>query len=151
MPRQARTLPDTYTTFHFAVEIDGITEAFFDEVTGLDAKMEVVEVKEGGLNGYTHKLPGRVSHSNITLKRGVTNNSDLWDWYRNFVSKANRQSELKDISIVEFDGTRTEAQRWNLTGAFPVKWVGPTFKSSDSQLAIETFELAFSDLARSQR
>jgi phage tail-like protein len=109
--------------------------------------MEVFEVKEGGLNTQVHKLPGRVSHSPITLKRGMTTSSELWDWYLNVMTKSDRQSELKDISILQFDQTRTEKWRWNLKGAFPVKWTGPSFKASDSQLAIESFELAYQELA----
>jgi phage tail-like protein len=141
------TFKDAFTTFHFGIEIDGITDCLFDEVTGLDAKMEVFEVKEGGLNSHIHKLPGRISHSPITLKRGMTTSSELWDWYVNVMTKSDRQNLLKDISILQFDQTRTEKQRWNLKGAFPVKWVGPNFKASDSQLAIESIELAYQDLA----
>ena len=61
---------DTYTQHQFGIEIGGVVNAVFDEISGLGAKMEVFEVKEGGLNGYVHKLPGRVSHGNITLKCG---------------------------------------------------------------------------------
>jgi phage tail-like protein len=77
----------------------------------------------------------------------MTTSSELWDWYLNEMTKSDRQSELKDISILQFDQTRTEKWRWNLKGAFPVKWTGPSFKASDSQLAIESFELAYQELA----
>jgi phage tail-like protein len=142
-----RNTRDTYTTFHFAVEIGGAWAGSFDEVTGLDVKTEVVEIKEGGVNGHVHKMPGRISHSNVTLKWGSQHNSDLWDWYKNFTTKANKESELKDVSIVQFDQTHQQVRRWDLLRAFPVKWVGPSYKAGDSQLAIETLELAFSDLA----
>lgn len=137
---------DTYLTHHFAVEISGVVGAVFDEVTGLDAKMEVQEYKEGGVNGFTHKLPGRISFSNLTLKWGSQVNSDLWDWYNSFVTKRDKKAELRDVSILQFDQKRNEVHRWNLKAAFPVKWVGPSYKAGDNQLSVETLELAFSDL-----
>jgi len=32
--------------------------------------------------------------------------------------------------------------RWTLNDAFPVKWVGPTFKSGEAAVAIESLEFA---------
>jgi phage tail-like protein len=142
---------DTLTTFHYAVEMQGLTAASFDEVTGLDAKQEVFEIKEGGVNGMTHKLPGRITYSNVTLKWGAQHNNSLWAWYNDFVTKTDKTSELKDISIIQYDQHLDEIQRWNLTKAFPVKWVGPTFKASDNQVAIETLELAYHELTLSAR
>jgi phage tail-like protein len=142
---------DTLTTFHYGVEISGITAASFDEISGLDAKQEVFEIKEGGVNGMIHKLPGRISYSNVTLKWGAQHNNALWEWYNDFVTKSDKTGELKDISIIQFDQHRDEIQRWNLSKAFPVKWVGPTFKASDNQVAIETLELAYHELTLSAR
>lgn len=137
---------DTRLVHHFAVEITGIVHATFDECSGLEAKMEVEEYKEGGLNGYTHKLPGRVSFSNVTLKWGTQHSSELWDWYTNVVSKTDKSAELRSVSIIQFDQTRQEVRRWNLQKAFPVKWVGPSYNAANSQIGVETLELAYNDL-----
>jgi phage tail-like protein len=137
---------DTYTQHQFGIEIAGVVNAIFDEVSGLGAKMDVFEVKEGGLNGYIHRLPGRVTHSNITLKWGSAYTTALYDWYASVVSKADKQSELKNISILQLDQRREEVRRWNLTNAFPVDWKGPAFNASTSAIAVESMEIAYSNL-----
>ena len=137
---------DTYVQHQYGIEIAGVVNAIFDEISGLGAKMDVYEVKEGGLNGYVHRLPGRVSHGNITLKWGSAYTTALYDWYANVVSKIDKKSEMKNISILQLDQKREEVRRWNLTNAFPVDWKGPSFNSSNSAIAVESMEIAFSNL-----
>ena len=139
------TDPDPHLVFRFGLEISGIEEARFTECSGMQASTDVFEYKEGGLNGYVHKLPGRVSYSNITLKRGVTESNDLYEWYERVLKKKDKSAELKDISILQYDPLGNVKYRWNLMKAFPVKWSAPSFDSGNSQTAVETFELAFGD------
>ena len=54
---------DKLVSHQFVVEIDGVEAARFTESSGLQMTTDVFEYKEGGLNGYTHRLPGRVSYS----------------------------------------------------------------------------------------
>jgi phage tail-like protein len=136
---------DPYLVHQFALELGNVRIALFGEVTGLQAQSEVFEYKEGGINTYTHKLPGRTSFTNVTLKWGSTEDHQLWDWYAKLIASTKPASEKKAISIIQFDAEHQEVRRWNLRGAFPVKWVGPGFNSQQSQVAIETLELAFSD------
>lgn len=135
-----------HASFRFAVEIAGMTQAIFNECSGLSAQTEVFEFKEGGLNGYSHKLPGRTTYSNITLKRGMTDSNTLWTWYQDVIAKKDKSAALKDISIIQYRDDYTEVYRWNLTGAFPVRWTGPGFTAGTSAEAVESFELAFGDV-----
>ncbi|MBI2766810.1 MAG: phage tail protein [Chloroflexi bacterium] len=137
--------------FQFAVEIDGLQAGWFTECSGLDMKTDVYEYKEGGLNGYTHKLPGRTSFSNLTLKRGMVDTSTLYDWYVRLISKADKSAELRRVSVVQMSLTHEEIHRWNLEKAFPVKWVGPSFHADQSAQSVESFELAFEQLALVRR
>jgi phage tail-like protein len=34
------------------------------------------------------KLPGRTKYTNITIKRGITSNLGLWEWYSEIVDNA---------------------------------------------------------------
>ena len=136
---------DPLTTRRFYLEISNVAEAGFSEVSGLEAEVEVVEYAEGGCNWFTHKLPGRVKFPNVTLKRGMTESLELWDW---FVKAINGNVERKDVGIVLYDETKTEKRRWSLQRAYPVKWVGAAFKASDNAIAIETLELAHEGLSR---
>lgn len=73
------TRKDPFSNFNFLVEIDGIVRAAFHEATGLDSMIEVVEHREGGENITTRKLPGQVKFSNISLKWGMTDETELYD------------------------------------------------------------------------
>ena len=137
MPLASRT--DPYLGARFFVEIDGVDQGGFTECTGLQAEVEVTDYQEGGNNGYIHKLVGRTKFTNVVLKRGVTDSSDLWDWFQD-VSRG--EIERKDVSVVLYNSVQEEVRRWNLREAFPAKWVGPAFNATTPAVAIETLELA---------
>jgi len=133
---------EPYLTSKFSVVFDKELEASFTECSGLEVQTEVKEYQEGGLNDVVHRLPGRSKVSNVTLKRGIAlknNSNQLWDWYRNAVQG---RIKRKNISIVLHNLQGKEVMRWNFTGAYPVKWSGPTFNAGENAVTIETLELA---------
>lgn len=130
---------DPFATLRFHVEVGEIKEAAFSECSGLQAETEVFPYEEGGLNSTVHQLPVRTKFSNVTLKRGVASSNELWDWYYKVITGT---VERKDVSIILYGCDYNEVMRWNLTDAFPVKWVGPNFVASDNNVAVETLELA---------
>lgn len=138
-------LSDAYVTHRFAVELEGVHVGGFGEVSGLQAQTEVFEYKEGGLNTHVHKLPGRTSYSNVTLKWGSIDDDTLWKWYEDVITSPVIGKLKKAVSIIQFDGEQQELRRWNLRDAYPVKWMGPSFNSATSQVGIETLELAYAD------
>ncbi|MBN1934507.1 MAG: phage tail protein [Anaerolineae bacterium] len=137
---------EVYAAFRFAVQIDGVTEAVFTECTLPTLEVEVLQQMEGGLNSAVHQIPGRVKMGKITLKRGVTTSSDLLLWYMN-IAQGQIQDGHRDISVVMYDSQAQEVLRWNFGKAFPIKWTGPNFVSSDSKVAIETLELAYQSMS----
>ena len=77
---------DPYKAFNFIVEISGISSAGFAECYGLSTETTVIEYREGGDHiGGVRKLPGLHKHTNITLKRGMTANRELWNWRKNII------------------------------------------------------------------
>jgi len=76
------TRKDPLVSFNFLVEIDGIARAAFHEAGGLDSSVEVIEHREGGENITTRKLPGQVKFSSISLKWGMSDDTDLYAWHR---------------------------------------------------------------------
>ena len=146
MPNPGRQT-DPLLGFRFAVEVSGIQEAFFTECSGLQAETTLTPYEEGGVNTGVRLLVGRTKFSKITLKHGVTGSRDLIKWYQRMIAKGFAASERKNVSIVVYDSELVEAQRWNLIGALPSKWVGPTFNPSNADIAIETLEIEFETLA----
>lgn len=125
-----------YGTHRFIVEMNGIAQGSFSECSGLQVETEIFEWQEGGRNDYTHRLPGRTKFSNITLKRGIAT-MEMWNWF----NKTRRGIiERSNISIILLD-KEARAIQWNITGALPIKWSGPSFKASTSEAAVESVEL----------
>src|SRR5688500_12379929 len=107
---------DPYGNFTFLVEIDGITRAAFQQVSGFDSTIDVTEHREGGENTTVRKLPGLTKYSNIVLKWGLTDDRELYDWHRQAVLG---QVERKNGSIVLLDSQGKEKVRWNFVNAWP--------------------------------
>ncbi len=145
------TVIDPLTAYRFGVEIDGLVLGVFDECTGLNGTLDVYEYKEGGMNAYTHKLPGRLSWGNITLKWGTTDSTKLWEWLKAISAAVNKSRHYRNVSVIQFTTTGVEARRWNLDNAFPVKWTGPTFNASGTAVSIESIELACGDVTLVKR
>jgi phage tail-like protein len=134
--------PVYYRAFQFLVEIDGITNARFQEVGGLDATIDVVEYREGGDILGTRKFPGQTKHSNLSLKRGYTDDTQLYKWFED-VMTGRTENIRKHLSVVQIDMAGQEVLRWNLYQAFPVKYTAPSFNAKGNDLSIETLELAY--------
>jgi len=136
---------DPYLATCFKIELKGIVEAGFTECTGLVVETEIEERREGGVNDYLHRLPRGSKYSNIVLKRGITQSDELWKWHQNLVAG---RVEMKTVSILLLDSNGEERWRWEVEGAFPVKWQGPDLKADGSGAAIETLELAHHGISK---
>jgi len=136
---------DPYKNFLFLVEIDGITQASFADCSGFSSHVEVVEYREGGDPNTVRKLPGKTSYPDITLKRGLTNSSELYDWHRTAVEG---QIQRKNGSVVVLDDTLAEQVRWNFAGAWISKWEGPALTAKGNDVAIETLTISCESLKK---
>ena len=136
---------DPYRNFSFLVEIDGITQAGFSDASGFGASTDPIEYREGGETKTVRKLPGLTKYTNITLKWGLTDSRELYDWYKDVV---NGKIERKSGSIILLDLEGNEKVRWNFFEAWPTKWDGPDFTAKGNDVAIETLELAHERVER---
>jgi phage tail-like protein len=136
---------DPYRSFRFRVEIDGLTRAGFREASGLDTTTDVIEYREGAEPATIRKLPGLTKFSNITLKRGVTDDDELMKW-RQQVMDGNIVRKSGSIVVMDQDGK--EKLRWNFQEGWPTKWTGPSFNATGNEVAIETLEIAHEGLKR---
>ena len=136
---------DPYGNFNFLVEIDGITRAAFHDVTGFDSTIDVIEHREGGENTTVRKLPGLTKYGNISLKWGITEDRELYEWHRDAVQGNVRR---KSGSIIGLDRRGVEILRWHFFNAWPAKYDAPDFNAEGNDIAIETLELAHEGLER---
>jgi len=136
---------DPYKNFRYLVEIEGIVQAGFSEASGFGSDVEVVEYREGGDTPTVRKLPGKTSYPDISLKWGVTDSRDLYDWHKTVLDG---EIERKSGSILLLDDLGEEMVRWNFFEAWPSKWEGPSFNATGNEVAIETLTVSCERLER---
>lgn len=136
---------DPYRGFNFHIEIDGVSEAGFQECTGLDANTASVEYREGTDPNHVRHLTGLNNFSPINLRRGITDSTSLWSWRQKIMDG---QKDTRNVSIVLYDEAQQEKLRWNLTKAWPTNWTGPTFNATSNEVAIESLEIVYDEMKK---
>ena len=127
---------------HFEVKITNpnmtLDVGFFTQVQGLSAQVDVMEYPEGGRNDYVHKLPTRIKHTNLTLKRGLTKEGALLEWLHQSVVTV----VPSEMTITLLDSVGKPVRSWSFAGAYPVKWTGPDANAGGNEVMTETLEIA---------
>ena len=143
---QPGTYVDPYRAYNFKLDINGVTEGHFTECSGLEIKVQAIPYREAGANQVVHYVPGQLEYASVTLRYGLTNSAELWDW---FMTVVKGKVERRNISVVLFDSDgSTEVMRWNLTGAWPSEWRGAPLDARGREVAIASLTIVFSELER---
>ncbi len=118
----------------------------FAECTGLEVTMEPKLIKEGGLNYGAHQRVGTVSFATVILRRGMTLNHDLWEWFHQ-VTLLGAYTHRMDVDIrhLDFDGT-TVVRTWHLDRAMPVKFKSSDLNAKGAEIAVEELHLVHEGL-----
>jgi phage tail-like protein len=136
---------DPLRNFRFRVEIDGIQQAGFSEVTGFDATVEAIDYREGNEPTRARKLPGLTKFGNVTLKWGVTDSKALHDWHRQIVDG---NVQRKNIAIVVLDESGQDKGRWEIVEAWPSKYDPMDLNAKGNDVSIELLEIAHEGVKR---
>lgn len=148
-----------FTAFNFSVEINvpyfsgaPLCYAEFSECDGLDMTMDVKTIREGGNNAQQIRLVGPVNYGQLTLKRGMTDSFDLWDWF-----DAQQQGTVEqlrkdlrgdaEVVLLAADG-RTEIARFILKKCLLTKLKAPALNAKDGTVAIEELQLTYESMTR---
>lgn len=140
---------DPLVGFNFGVEISGVLTGYFTEASGLGSEHEVIEHKIVTPDGHeiVRKIPGRLKWGDITLKRGITANMDMWKWRKN-VEDGKVAEARRDGSIIMKDEQFNEVARWNFTAGWPSKITGPSVNTTSNEVGIEEMTIAHEGIVR---
>ena len=140
---------DPLVGFHYAIEVQGVVTGYFTECSGIGSEHEVIEHKIVDEKGreLIQKIPGRLKWENVTFKRGITENMDIWDW-RETVVQGQVDDARRNGSIVMFNQSLEEVARWNFENAWPLKVSGPSMKADSNEFGIEELVLTHEGLYR---
>lgn len=142
--------------FFFELQLDGGNEADaqFQEISGIEARMETEPYKEGGQNHFVYLLPVRTQFQPLVLKRGVADkDSKLWDWVeKTLIRDANLDNKIerKDITVrlLNPEDTGQALVTWTFQKAFPTKWSISSLNAQQNAVSIETIELVYETFSR---
>lgn len=141
--------------FYFRVTFHGepsISDTNFKEVSGLTVDMDVETVKEGGENNFTHQLPLRLKHNRLVLKRALAKmDNDLEKWVKdNLENGFSIGFTPRNITITLLDSDGKPFSQWLCSNAYPAKWDLSVLDAEKNALVIETLELNYNLLSRTQ-
>jgi phage tail-like protein len=119
------------------------SQAAFSECTGLEATMEPKVIKEGGRNYGAVQRIGPVTFGTVVLKRGLTRDARLWEWFAASARqlpalRRNVTIEIRSPSMAETGAV----QRWTLVRALPIKLKVPDLSARATEVGIEELHLA---------
>ena len=130
---------DPYRGFNFRLELGASAVAGFRECSGLSFTNDPVEYREGtDLPLHSRKLTALSKFANLVLKRGITDNKDLFKWYKTVVDGA---PERRDGAVVLQDEQHNDVLRWNFENGWICKWEGPMMNATTNDVAIESIEI----------
>jgi phage tail-like protein len=147
------------TTFRFEVTFDRVAgdgpvrlgDGGFQEVSGLEVEMDVVQLEEGGRNDGVVRRVGRAKYSTLVCKRGMVGpaggdaDPELWQWFQDVVAGV-RPVRRYDGTVKVKDQAGTTMAAWRFRRALPAKIVGPTLNAKTGDIAIEELHLAHEGL-----
>jgi phage tail-like protein len=134
---------------HFRLNLGGKESiGMFRECSGLSSEHTVIEhtsCDEG--RPLMRKVVGPKKVSDITLKRGVDENAELFKW-RDGVDKEGPDKHRTDGFIELLDYSGTPIARWKFVQGWPIKYEGATLDPKTSDVAVETIVICHEGLER---
>lgn len=140
---------DPFRNYRFTVQCEGLNVASFAEVTGFDAQTNSADYREGDdALLTTRKLPGLAKYSNITLKKGVIEDLNIYNWAISMPTQGKIIRRNLTISLMDEAGNVKAS--WQIENAWPVKYSVSEFKAQGNEVLMETLELTHEGMTRTK-
>lgn len=140
---------DPFGSMRFFVDIGNVITGSFRECGGLGSETELIETKEALKGGFTIyiKTPGALKWENISLKRGITDSMEIWEW-RKQVEQGDVEGARMNGSIIMYDSEGNQSARWNFIKGWPQKVTGPSFNATSNEIGVEELVIVHEGLVR---
>jgi phage tail-like protein len=144
-----RRRPDPYRNFNFRVILGGAVVAGFSEVTGLSGDVPA----ETRRAARARKLPGLRKFTNITLKRGITQDRMLRRWMTKALGAPKTPGIARgagvpppagvrnDVTIAQHNARGRKIASFKLRRCWISKAVAPALDAAGNEIAIEVLTL----------
>lgn len=145
--------PFTAFNFEVAITLQGGSErnkplcnAAFSECDGLEMNLTPKTIREGGNNHQPIHLLGPVTYGQLSLKRGMTDSFDLWEWFDRVQRREREALRAEALVIVKDNDGSTVRVSFKLTGCLPVKLKAPGLNAKEGLIAVEEMQIAYETL-----
>lgn len=132
------------TANHFYLEIDSQISACFSECSGLGINIKREIHQEGGVNDQQRIILGQAEFTDVTLKRGITDDLTFLNWIEKILRDS--QKIRLNVTLLLFNQAGETMQSWTLIGSVPVSWKVSPFQADSNNVAIEELTLAYEGL-----
>lgn len=132
-------MPDLGLTLCFQVTIDHHKSlGNWSKCEGLSVEYDIFEYREGGQNGFVHRIPGRRKYQNIKLTRPLDKGTaEVAGW----VSSAEGPNAGHTARIAVLDAHGETVAAWDIADVYPSRWSGPNLDVNGKDTALEVLEL----------
>ncbi|NEQ32298.1 MAG: phage tail protein [Leptolyngbya sp. SIO4C5] len=133
-----------YFTVAFLVGgfLPNLLDIRFQRVSGITSTIEATEVREGGENLFSHRLPTRVTYDNLVLERGMVIGSALNVEFN--VAMSTLRFQPGNVLVALLNAKDIPIAAWLFQKTYPVKWSVSDLDANQSAVVIDTMELAYS-------
>jgi phage tail-like protein len=140
---------DPIGSMRFDVDVGDWIHGSFRECSGMGSETELIESKESMVGGHMQyvKVPGALKWENITLKRGVTDDMQIWNW-RKKVEEGDVNGARTNGTITMYDSQNQSIATWTFDYGWPQKVSGPTFNATTNEIGIEELVIVHEGLRR---
>lgn len=145
---------DAYTEdpllgFNFMLQLEGTVAGYFTECSGIGSEHEVVEHKVVDEQGHeiVRKIPGRLKWQDVSLKRGITSDLEIWSWRQNAV-EGKMSDARKNCTITMMSRDYAPVAVWHFHNAWPSKVTGPNLKADSNEFGVEELTIVHEGMWR---
>ena len=139
-----------FSAFNFEIRINKegsntmLCGGAFSDCDGLEMTMDVKTIRQGGDNARQIRLAGPASFGQITLKRGMTEGFDLFNWINQTIAEPALRADVQIVMRATNKDTQTAS--FHLERCLPVKFKAPALNAREGIVAIEELQLAYETL-----
>jgi phage tail-like protein len=139
---------DRSVAHSFGLEMDGIQIKQINEVSGLKMEQDVIELKTNAADSGKYvikKLPGRPKAGEVTLTRGLSDNTAFSDWIKD-AHFGKMSTARKGGAIIVYDYEGNPLKRFKLTNAWPKSLEIGSLKAGDTSVLTEKLVITYEQM-----
>ena len=140
---------DPLLGFNFMLQLEGSVAGYFTECSGIGSEHEVIAHKVVDEQGHeiVRKIPGRLKWQDVSLKRGITSDLEIWTW-RQAAVEGKMSDSRKNCTITMMSRDYSPVAVWHFHNAWPSKVTGPNLKADSNEFGVEELTIVHEGMWR---